>query len=272
MENIYDILNKFNAVADKQTLTEGWKGELAGGTAGGIAGHAAGSAIAPGIGGIVGGALGATAGGMAGRALGDVVDESEQLNEIGPLIAAGAKVARPMIDKLAQVLGRGGKAAADAAGKAGSAAADVAGKAATGVGRGVADVSKEIGKAAVQNAPAVGVGIGAYEIAKQMADKMPAGVNRVYDDVTDAAKAITSVVGDTLGSATVMELATAAVKYALPVALILGVLYGGKKLIDKLLSEDAMMEQNDMRGLLDKLDYVTEGWKGTATGAQPRGR
>ena len=65
MNNMYDILAKLNSVG-KQNLTEGWKGELAGGTAGGIAGTIAGNAISPGIGGMVGGALGATAGGMAG--------------------------------------------------------------------------------------------------------------------------------------------------------------------------------------------------------------
>ena len=259
MNNMYDILAKLNSVG-KQNLTEGWKGELAGGTAGGIAGTIAGNAISPGIGGMVGGALGATAGGMAGRAAGEALDETSQLNEIAPLIAAGARIAGPMIGKIAQALGRG-------ASTAGKATADAAGKAAAGVGRGVADVSKEVGKAAVANAPAVGVGVGAYEIAKQMADKMPDAVNQVYSDVGQTAKAVTSVVGDALGSATVMDVAGAAVKYAIPAGLLLAVLYGGKKLIDKVMSEDAMMEENDMRSMINKLDYVAEGWKGTAAGA-----
>jgi outer membrane lipoprotein SlyB len=259
MNQMYDILAKLNSIG-KTPLNEGYKGELAGGTAGGIAGTLAGNAVAPGIGGVVGGALGATAGGMAGRAAGDEIDETFQLKEIAPMIAIGARAAIPIIGKIAQALSRG-------ASTAGKATVDAAGKAATGVGRGMVDVSKEVGNTAVRNAPAVGIGAGAYEIASQIADKMPDAVNRVYNDAGQASQAVISAVGDALDSATVASLATAAVKYAIPVGLLLAMLYGGKKLIDKALSEDNMMEENDMRDLLNKLDYVAEGLKGTAAGA-----
>jgi hypothetical protein len=223
-------------------MSEGWKGELAGGTAGGIAGSMAGNAIVPGIGGIVGGAIGGTAGGMAGRALGDIVDE-EQLNEIAPLLAIGARAIIPLLSKVGPALGR----MASTAGKAGS---EVAGKAATGIGRGTADVAKSAAQSAAQNAGTIGVGVGAYQAITDVANSLVGGVGEVYHDAKSAAGAIAQVVGNSVDKATIAELAMAAAKYAIPIGILLAVLYGGKKLIDQIMAEGA---DDSVAGLAGKV-------------------
>jgi hypothetical protein len=234
--------------AIKRLLGEGWKGEFAGGTAGGIAGNMAGNAIAPGIGGIVGGAIGGTAGGMAGRALGDTVDE-EQLNEIAPLLAVGARaIIIPLLSKIGPALGR----MASTAGKAGS---QVAGKAATGIGRGTADVAKSAAQSAAQNAGTIGVGVGAYQAITDVANSLVGGVGEVYHDAKSAAEAIAQAVGNSVDKSTIAELAMAAAKYAIPIGILLAVLYGGKKLIDQVMSEGA--DDSEMGALGQMVGKIT---------------
>ena len=219
----------------KRLLGEGWKGELAGGTFGGVGGTVAGSAlgalatgspIGAAIGGVVGGAAGGTAGQMAGREL----TKEEQLNEVAPLLAAGARAIMPLLAKVGPKLGQ----MASGAGKAG---AEVAGKTATGIGRGTVDVAKSAAGSAAQNAGQIGVGVGAYQAITDVADKMVGGVGEVYRDVGKAAGAIAQSVGDAIDGKTIAELASAAVKYSIPIGIILAVLYGGKKLIDQVMAE-----------------------------------
>ena len=216
-------------------MYEGWKSELAGGTLGGVGGTVAGSAlgalatgspIGAAIGGVVGGAAGGTAGQMAGREL----TKEEQLNEIAPLLAAGARAVIPLLSKVGPALGR----MASGAGKAG---AEVAGKTAAGIGRGTADVAKSAAQSAAQNAGQIGVGVGAYQAITDVADKMVGGVGEVYRDVGKAAGAIAQSVGDAIDEKTIVELGMAAVKYSIPIGIILAVLYGGKKLIDQVMDE-----------------------------------
>ena len=217
------------------SMYEGWKSELAGGTLGGVGGTVAGSAlgalatgspIGAAIGGVVGGAAGGTAGQMAGREL----TKEEQLNEIAPLLAAGARAVIPLLSKVGPALGR----MASGAGKAG---AEVAGKTAAGIGRGTADVAKSAAQSAAQNAGQIGVGVGAYQAITDVADKMVGGVGEVYRDVGKAAGAIAQSVGDAIDEKTIVELGMAAVKYSIPIGIILAVLYGGKKLIDQVMDE-----------------------------------
>jgi len=54
----------------------------------------------------------------------------------------------------------------------------------------------------------------------------------VYKSVTGAIDSIREMVGTALDTATVKSLAAVAVKYALPAAAIVAVLYGGKRLYD----------------------------------------
>jgi len=236
----------------KRLLGEGWKGEFAGGTLGGVSGTVAGSAlgalaggpVGAAIGGVVGGAAGGTAGQMAGREL----TKEEQLNEVAPLLAAGARAIMPLLAKVGPKLGQ----MASGAGKAG---AEVAGKTATGIGRGTVDVAKSAAGSAAQNAGQIGVGVGAYQAITDVADKMVGGVGEVYRDVGKAAGAIAQSVGDAIDGKTIAELASAAVKYSIPIGIILAVLYGGKKLIDQVMSEGA--DDSEMGALGQMVGKIT---------------
>jgi len=250
-------------------IIEDWKGELAGGTLGGVGGTLAGSelgALAGGpvgaaIGAVVGGAAGGTAGQMAGRKLTD----KDQLNEFAPLLAAGARAIIPLLSRIGPTLGQ----MASSAGKAG---AGVAGKTATGIGRGAVDVAKSAAQSVAQNAGKVGVGVGAYQAITDVANSVIGGVGEVYRDVGKATIAIAQAVGNAVDRNTITELANAAVKYSIPIGILLAVLYGGKKLIDQVLSEEI---DDSVAGFAGKLvgditpnpnDFVA-GFKKTFEGA-----
>jgi hypothetical protein len=162
--------------------------------------------------------------------LGREMSKEEQLNEIAPLLAAGARAVIPLLAKVGPKLGQ----MASGAGKAG---AQVAGKTAAGIGRGTADVAKSAAQSAAQNAGQIGLGVGAYQAITDVADKMVGGVGEVYRDAGQAASAIAQAVGGAIDGKTIAELAGAAVKYAIPVGILLAVLYGGKKLIDQVMAE-----------------------------------
>jgi hypothetical protein len=218
----------------KRLLGEGWKSELTGGTLGGVGGTVAGSALgalaAGPIGAAAGGVIGGAAGGTGGAMLGREMSKEEQLNEIAPLLAAGARAVIPLLAKVGPKLGQ----MASGAGKTG---AQVAGKTAAGIGRGTADVAKSAAQSAAQNAGQIGLGVGAYQAITDVADKMVGGVGEVYRDAGQAASAIAQAVGGAIDGKTIAELAGAAVKYAIPVGILLAVLYGGKKLIDQVMAE-----------------------------------
>jgi hypothetical protein len=215
----------------KRLLGEGLAGELAGGTLGGIAGNLAGTAIGGPIGGIVGGAVGGAGGGIAGREL----TKEDQLNEfafLAPALAAGARALLPLLSRVGPALGR----MASTAGKAG---AEVAGKAATGVGKGALELGKSAVQSTAQNAGKVGLGAGIYSMADEIGKSIPQGLNKVYTDATSAASALTTILGNAVDGKTIGDLAAAAAKYAIPLGILLAVLYGGKKLIDQVMSEGA---------------------------------
>jgi hypothetical protein len=233
---------------DDEEMEEGWKGSAIGGALGGIGGEMVGSRLGP-IGSAVGGALGGAAGAMIGDKLGGP-DEEEQLNEvIGPLLAAGAKALMPLLSKIGPALGR----MASTAGKAG---ANVAGKTAAGVGKGTVDLGKSVAQSAAQNAGAIGVGVGAYQAITDTAKSLVGGVGEVYQDIGSATDAITKMVGNSLDSFSIKALADAAVKYAIPIGILLAVLYGGKKIIDSIFSES--MEQDDLSLFDDATCNMTE--------------
>ena len=238
-----NAISSDDAPTDDATV-EGWKGQLAGGTAGTLAGGAIGAVGGP-IGAAVGGAVGGTAGQMIGDKLGgpdeeDELDnmrknagihEDEQLNEfIGPAIAAGARLLMPLLSRVGPALGR----MASTAGKAG---VQAAGKGAQAAGQAAGQVARAGTEIAAKNAIPIGIGAGAYQAITDIADSMVGGVGQVYRDIGLAADAITKAVGSAIDEKTIVELAGAAVKYAIPIGILLAVLYGGKKLIDKALAE-----------------------------------
>lgn len=215
-------------------MEEGWKGELAGGTLGSIAGTMAGQSVLGPLGALVGGGLVGTAGGMIGRKLGDLGDdEPKKLAEIAPLVGVGAAAARALIPalskvgpKLAQMFSRAGQAAAPAVKKGAEVAAAGAGQAA-----------KQGAEIAAKNAIPIGIGAGAYSAITDIAQGLVGGVGEVYKDVAGAASAIGQAVGDAVDENTILQLASLAVKYALPVGIVLALLYGGKKVMDKVMAE-----------------------------------
>jgi len=226
----------------KRLLGEGVAGELAGGTLGGASGALAGSALGAlaggpagaALGGVLGGAAGGTAGQMMGRDSADDNKLSEdQLNEfafLAPALAAGARALLPLLSRAGPALGR----MASTAGKAG---AEVAGKAATGVGKGALELGKSAAQSTAQNAGKVGLGAGIYSMADEIGKSIPQGLNKVYTDATSAASALTTILGNAIDGKTIGDLAAAAAKYAIPLGMLLAVLYGGKKLIDQVMTE-----------------------------------
>jgi hypothetical protein len=217
----------------EEETDEGWKGQLAGGTVGTLAGGALGAVSGP-IGSAVGGALGGTAGQMIGDKLGG--PDEEQLNEvIGPAIAAGARAIMPLLSKIGPALGRLVSAGGQAAKQAAPAVGQVAKQGAQAVGQ----VAKQGAEIAAKNAVPIGVGVGAYQAITDTAKSLVGGVGEVYKDIGGATDAITKMVGSAIDGKTIGELAAAAVKYAIPIGILLAVLYGGKKLIDQVMAEGA---------------------------------
>lgn len=145
----------------------------------------------------------------------------QDLKELAPLIpaiAAGARFVLPHLSKLGPMLGK-------AAQGAGQATAKTAGQ-----------VAKSGAEIAAKNAPAIGAGAGIYSVADEIGKAVPRGVDKVYTDVKTAVADLTAIVGKTLGEKSILNLAATAVKYSIPLAVILAVLYGGKKAIDSLFS------------------------------------
>ena len=181
---------------NEQGVAEGLPGEFIGGTAGGVGGAVVGAAVGGPMGALVGGAAGGTAGQIAGRELTD----EQQLNEIAPLLALGARLFMASAPKIAQVFGKVGQAGARGVGQAAKAGAGIAAK----------------------NAGQIGIGAGAYEIGSSVADIV---------------KDITTKVGAAVDEKTIFDLATLAFKYAIPAGIVLAILYGGKKAIDSLFAD-----------------------------------
>jgi hypothetical protein len=214
----------------EKDVDEGLKGATVGGAIGSIGGSALGAALGP-IGSAVGGALGGTAGTMIGDKLGG--PDEEQLNEvIGPAIAAGARVLMPLLSRVGPAIGR-------MASKGGQAVGQAAKQAAPAIGQ----VAKQGAEIAAKNAVPIGVGVGAYQAITDVAQGLIGGVGEIYNDIGGAAEAITKAVGGAIDGKTIGELAAAAVKYAIPIGILLAVLYGGKKLIDAVLGES--LDQTD---------------------------
>jgi hypothetical protein len=155
--------------------------------------------------------------------------DEEQLNEvIGPAIAAGARALMPLLSRVGPAIGR-------MASKGGQAVGQAAKQTAPAIGQ----VAKQGAEIAAKNAVPIGVGVGAYQAITDVAQGLIGGVGEIYNDIGGAAEAITKAVGGAIDGKTIGELAAAAVKYAIPIGILLAVLYGGKKLIDQVMAEGA---------------------------------
>lgn len=126
----------------------------------------------------------------------EIVNESQQLNEwafLLPAIATAVRVGAPALGRLLF-------------GQAIKQAPKIAGKAAVGAGK---MLLKNPGKAIAAG--------GSYY---------------VYSTVDEAITAITELVGTALDAVTIKALALVVIKYSIPVAGVIAILYGGKKLYD----------------------------------------
>jgi hypothetical protein len=197
------------------------------------------------LGGPIGAMIGSAAGGGAGGLLGDKLggpDNEEQLNEfIGPAIA-GVRALIPVLSRVGPALGRMASQGGKAVGQVAKQSAPVVGQAA-----------KQGAEVVTKNAAPIGVGVGAYQAITDTAKSLVGGVGEVYHDIGSATEAITKFLGSAVNEKTIGDLATAAVKYAIPIGILLAVLYGGKKLIDAVLGESQ--------------EETNEGELGTAIGA-----
>ena len=190
----------------------------------GILGTLGGGAIGTLAGGPIGGIIGAGVGQAATDGGSSLIekDEEQKLNEIAPLLAAGARLFMAAAPKIAQVAGKVGQAGARGVGQAAKAGAGIAAK----------------------NAGQIGVGAGAYEIGSSVADIV---------------KEITAAVGEAVDENTIFDLATLAFKYAIPAGIVLAILYGGKKAIDSLFA-DPKTQQGVAEGLGYSRDPAQAKW------------
>ena len=98
-------------------------------------------------------------------------------------------------------------------------------------------VTKELGKSMVKNPVKWTAAYGAYTI---------------FDSLTDAIDLIADAVGNLLDLETIKVLGKVAVKYSIPAAGIIAILYGGKKLYD-------YMQDNPDSDVIDDAEPVEEG-------------
>ena len=154
------------------------------------------------------------------------ISNREQVNEfIGPLITGLARVA-PVIGRM---FAGGAGAAARAAGTAARAAAPAAGA----VAKGGAEI-------AAKNAVPLASGAAIWDAYKSVKDQFFGGndsaAGEVFKDTNSVIDAVKKYGGQAVQSmsAQLPAIADMAVKYALPIGIVIALLYGGKKLIDKL--------------------------------------
>jgi hypothetical protein len=138
----------------------------------------------------------------------EVVNESQQLNEwafLLPAIATAVRIGAPALGRF--LFGQAAKQTAKQA---------------------VKQAPKIIGKAVGKTA----VGIGKVLLKHPGAAIATGGSYYVYKSVDEAITAITEMVGNTLDPVTIKAFALVVMKYSIPVAGVIAILYGGKKLYD----------------------------------------
>ena len=152
------------------------------------------------------------------RAKGKEIDE-QQLNEAFPLLipalAAAVRIGAPMVSRM--ITSQGAKQAAKV------------------VAKNTGNVAKATGKAVIKNPGKTALAVGGYE---------------VYDTVSDAMDWLKEL---DVAEELIKPLAQAMIKYALPVAAVLAILYGGKKLYDYIQDNpDDKQPANEILGFATK--------------------
>jgi hypothetical protein len=160
--------------------------------------------------------------------------KEDQVQEFAPLIAAGVRGLMALGPVLARTMAAG-RAAAPAVGKAvgnvAKATAPVAGQ----VAKGAADV-------AAKNAVPIAGGMAIWDaydtVKKSLFGGNENAAGEVFHDSESLMAKIKELAGGAISNAGSMlpTLVDMAIKYALPIGVVLAVIYGGKKLIDNLFS------------------------------------
>ena len=158
------------------------------------------------------------------RAKGKEPVEEAQLNEAFPLLipalAAAVRIGAPMVSRM--ITSQGAKQAAKV------------------VAKNTGNVAKATGKAVIKNPGKTALAVGGYE---------------VYDTVSDAMDWLKEL---DVAEELIKPLAQVMIKYALPVAAVLAILYGGKKLYDYIQDNpDDKQPANEILGFATKNQKTT---------------
>jgi hypothetical protein len=102
----------------------------------------------------------------------------------------------------------------------------------TGVGSVAATHPEQTGKAIDATMDAYDLAKQAYNVISDPKAAAEVAAKKVWSSAEEAATDIASIVGDNLNSQGIEKLANAAIEYALPVAAVIAILYGGKMLYD----------------------------------------
>jgi len=175
----------------------------------------------------------------------------DNLQEVWQLpFVAGAAALRFIVPKVLQLLPKIGNMAKKVPKVVGNVTKQAA-PAVKQVAPVVGNVAKQGVEIVAKNAGVIGTGAGVYAALTTIADGLVGGVGEVYDDVKDATTALTDKIGDALDGASIAELAASAVKYSIPIGIVLAMLYGGKKIIDKVISEEQGVAEATEYGIPD---------------------
>lgn len=186
--------------------------------------------------------------------------KEDQIQEFAPLIAAGVRGLMALGPVLARTMAAG-RAAAPAVGKAVGSAATTAAKGVGNVAKATAPVAGQVAKGAAdvaaKNAVPIAGGMAiwdAYDTVKKSifgGDESKAG--EVFHDPESLMAKIKELAGGAISNAGSMlpTLVDMAIKYALPIGIIIAVIYGGKKLIDSLFS-------STQKSPAESIDYFVE--------------
>jgi hypothetical protein len=175
--------------------------------------------------------------------------KEDQVQEFAPLIAAGVRGLMSLGPVLARTIAAG-RSAAPAVGKAvgnvAKATAPVAGQ----VAKGAADV-------AAKNAVPIAGGMAIWDAYDTVKQKLFGGnetaAGEVFHDPESLMAKIKELAGGAMSNVGSMlpALVDMAIKYALPIGIVLAVIYGGKKLIDSLFS-------STQKSPAESIDYFAE--------------
>ena len=176
----------------------------------------------------------------------DILGESdEQLDEIAPavlLLGTAIRAAVPALTRIgANIIAKGGSAAARGAGAAAKGVGTMAVKhpIATTVAGGAAYAGKKTGDA--------------IDAVGDMAADLKGDADALIAQASDGIDAIQDQVTAAIGSSGFLKVANFASKYALPGLAVVGLLYGGKKVIDMLSDKADDVEKENIE--------IDEGWK-----------